>query len=112
MPLTSRKIYQQVSMDSLDVFRKEFPEHTSADLQTYTMGFSRGYSAASLINMTHSDNELLAVLRNLSRAQGRMLDNWADYDEAGKKILWQELHSAGQKARDLIDSLPVRGGIS
>lgn len=39
----------------------------------------------------------------LIHAQSRMLDKWADGDEAVKQQLWRDLHKAGDEAREALE---------
>ncbi len=52
------------------------------------------------------DRELLVYLRETLRqyvvTSSRMLDRWADGDEAVKQQLWHELHEMELGARDLL----------
>lgn len=43
--------------------------------------------------------DLLEALTAYVRAQGRMLDKWADGDDAVKTGLWRELHACEETAR-------------
>jgi hypothetical protein len=57
---------------------------------------------------------LANALREYVKAQGRMLDKWADGDENVKRDLWQNLHAceeAGRKALAILDAQPVAGAI-
>lgn len=57
------------------------------------------------------EDELLAYVKRalwrLVRAQGRMLDNWAEGDKQVQKSLWRELHAAGQEVRDILENYQV-----
>ena len=42
----------------------------------------------------------------LVKAQGRMLEHWAESDDAGKRDLWQELHRCGDDLRAILREKP------
>ncbi len=57
--------------------------------------------------MTSNTDDLLLRLRETLRsyiqAQSRMLDAWAEGDEAVKQTLWRNLHELELGARDLLE---------
>jgi len=55
--------------------------------------------------LKQSRNDLAAMLRKYLLAQSRMLDNWADGDDAVKAELWRSLHSLEDEARETLASL-------
>ncbi len=46
---------------------------------------------------------LREVLRDYVQAQSRMLEGWAEGDEAVKQTLWRNLHELESGARDLLE---------
>lgn len=55
------------------------------------------------------DDGLIAAAWRLVHAQGRMLDRWAEADDAVKRSLWRDLHDAGDHLRDLLEGRPCHG---
>jgi hypothetical protein len=47
---------------------------------------------------------LRAAVEQLLIAQGKMLDRWAEADEAARCELWQALHDAADRVRDVLDT--------
>lgn len=45
---------------------------------------------------------LLRAVERYVREQGRMLDGWADSDDARKQELWQKLHACEEPARQAL----------
>ncbi len=59
----------------------------------------RGYA----INDAETILALADALEAYLRAQSRMLDDWAEGDEAVKQSLWRALHDCELPAREILD---------
>jgi len=50
------------------------------------------------------NREVEAAAWELVRAQGRMLEKWADGDDSVKAQLWKDLHYKGETLRELLEA--------
>jgi hypothetical protein len=50
----------------------------------------------------HNDARRSAALRDLTVAADRMRDDWAESDDAGKRRLWSNLHTAAESVYDVV----------
>jgi hypothetical protein len=57
-----------------------------------------------MANLQLENQRLRELLWQMVKASGRMLDNWAERDNDGKKALWQELHTKGAEANEYLQS--------
>ena len=52
---------------------------------------------------TSINSQLLAMLKKYRIAASRMLDRWAEGDQAVKNTLWKNLHELEYEALDIIE---------
>jgi hypothetical protein len=57
------------------------------------------------MSIQEENKRLRTHLWELVKAQGRMLERWADGDGMVQKETWQELHSIGNAAREYLESI-------
>lgn len=56
-------------------------------------------NAEFICRVANSHAQLVEALREYVKAQGRMLERWADADDAAKVVLWNNLHACEDAGR-------------
>lgn len=65
---------------------------------------ARALTADVLASAEGEPSDLLVKAWALVHAQGRMLDGWAEGDDAAKRQLWRDLHRKGDELREALEA--------